>query len=869
MPRMLPCQHTLCETCLHSYIVNKSRERVLVSDFPCPVCRTSTPAPRAFTRIDTWASLFPLNHLLVSLLDSSFHEIFEKKDPSTTMTTERCADHSGKHVEFFCIQHDVKLCSKCLKNSHRPCDILDIEEHIEFTSRFKAIKTNAENICTYLSDAIHFLKSNIDQLCQQRENILVEIKEFRGKIQALLNTMESDIKGQLDGQHNGEITMLKAQCEEYEKIKAEIDLSTKTLTDLPLAGNISESLEMVTAVENEMKDRLAFIQRCHSNIKRVKLELTVDGQCLKFLNSFRQIGAINTNRQDPDLRDPSEIVSQEPTPNDRIIPTRDSNVATESLSDDSTRALSPGAVVNSQSTARSNVQCDIDHTTADAQEARPEHRTKEQKRPKTVPIQSAPPTPVVRPRPERPNAREVPTFLPGLTSTPVNHIDLSVASHSPAAEVACSVPDNCTLSSSAFSHVKLSQMASLANNARHDNKGHNDRTFQYITMPKVGEMSSTKNQENEGNEDDSLSAERDHGPFTPSSDHTNNEAFISSNSCSEAAQSFQPIATSHQEEKQNFKPAIQQDIGPIYENTQSIFLQRPISSSTPGSNAHRTMNQKERFQQCTYLKTFGVRTEGDAQECTVTGSVVLMDKRLVLVDCNNSKLKLFSPDLAYLCHLDLKKEPWNLTTVTTNEIAVTVPLEKTIHVIRVARAMSTLRCIRTCHECWGIAYLNGKFIITTKDDGNEVVFLDGNGRKLHTVSFATHENPNILRPVSVTLVNDEDMLYVCCEGQSGTKGSIVRMSNNGDINYVFTNKDLDRPYCVASQTSSEIFVASIRSSNVLVMSSECGAHAMTLLSRDNGLNRPQHLNVLELEDKCLLIVTERRSDSAKVYWLKK
>lgn len=857
VPRMLPCQHTLCETCLHSYIVNKSRERVLVSDFPCPVCRTSTQAPRAFTRIDTWASLFPLNHLLVSLLDSSFHELLEKKETGSSITTERCLDHSGKHVEFYCIEHEAKLCSKCFKNTHRQCEVLDIEEHIEFTSRFNAIKSNYDNMRSYLTSTIGHLKTNIEQLCQEKDTILAEVNEFRCKVEVLLTSMETWIKEQIKETHDGEVIVLKSQCEEYERIQSEMDKTEQSFSELPMSGNITQSLEKIAVIENEIKDHLAFIQRCHSNIKLVKLEFAVENQLLTLLNSVEQIGKITANRKDSSLNEPPELVVRECVSTDYTFASRHTSVTSEEVPES---PISPEVVFISRQMVQSHIEDTTDQATASQSHpgAKPEHKTKEPKRPKTVPIETATPTPVVRPRPERPAVHGVPYFLPTLCSTPITYPGHSNSQTTEGHASSAPAAQNTVSTSSAFNHVTICCGTAFSSNRPLTVGMTKQRTSQYVNMDSIGDVSARVRNTSGDNAAEPGPSYRVQRSLSASSISFENE------------RSAQPPMQVNRLQMQTSENASSQsDASPVYENT-------PLPSFDSVANKDRCSTfipmqcrtNKSNFKQCVRYRDIVVKVGNDTRECTITGSVEMPDKRLLLVDCNNSKIKLFRPDFVFICHLDLMKEPWNVTAVSDYEIAVTVPLEKKIHIVRVAQTMSTQRCLKTRHECWGIAYVDKKFIITTKDDGNEVVFLDDNGRELHILSFASRENPNILRPVSITPILHENVLYVCCEGQTGTKGSLVRMSNSGDILYVFTHKDLDRPYCVASYPGNGIFVAAIRSSNVLMLS-EGGASVTTVLSRDLGLNRPQHIHVTCSEGKSILILTERRSDSANVFHLKK
>ena len=872
VPRMLPCQHTLCETCLHSYIVNKSRERVLVSDFPCPVCRTSTPAPRAFTRIDTWSSLFPLNHLLVSLLDSSFHDLLEKKETVPAAATERCQEHLGKCVEFYCIEHSVKLCSKCFKNTHRQCNILDIEEHVEFTSRLSALKTNSENIRSYLNTTIDHLKKNIEQLHSQKITILTEVKDFREKVDIFLNAIENEIQSQVSEQHDSEVAVLTAQCEEYERIRAEIGTSEKTIGELPLPGNIVQTLEKIAKFENEIKDQLSFIQRCHANIELVKLNWDVENQLCMLLSTVKNMGSICAYRLESDLKEPPELVVTEACMADYMIPSRDTSLTSEDVPTSlvSSESMSVTRTTDQQSQPTSQAQAPaVQAPVLDEKAAcqtfpgtRQSHKTRDQKRPKTVPIETTTPTPVVRPRPERPNVSGIPNFLPTLSSTPVYQAKRPtqlLANQRYSASI-CPETDMDTLQrntavSSAFSNVNLCCVEPCTGSKPPILEKPTHKFNQYANLLNVGTLAIRKNSISADDSSDSetyrhLCARRslsvssinveDHNPTSPSL-------------ASASVRSAQHV-----------------DEFPVYENASSVSIE-PVSNNDRCSTFITLANSAggNQYKFCSHHKDFVVNVGDDARECTITGSVEMSDRRLILVDCNNSKIKMFSEELNFVCHLCLMKEPWNVTAMSGTDIAVTVPLEKKIYIINIReQTMHVQRNIKTRRECWGITYLDKKFIITTKDDGNEIAFLDEVGREINIVSFSSLENPTILRPVSITLLTNEHVLYVCCEGQTGTKGSLVRLSSSGEIVNVFTNKDLDRPYCVASNSGNEIFVAAIRSSNVLMLT-EGGAYVATVLSRELGLNRPQHIHVTDWEGKTVLILTERRSDKANVYFLKK
>ncbi|KAL3888253.1 hypothetical protein ACJMK2_000624 [Sinanodonta woodiana] len=70
VPRQLPCAHTFCQSCLQSYITSKALEHEKKTCIECPVCRRTAGHFKENTSTSEWASLFPVDTVIQSMLPS-------------------------------------------------------------------------------------------------------------------------------------------------------------------------------------------------------------------------------------------------------------------------------------------------------------------------------------------------------------------------------------------------------------------------------------------------------------------------------------------------------------------------------------------------------------------------------------------------------------------------------------------------------------------------------------------------------------------------------------------------------------------------------------------------------------------------------
>ncbi|XP_060081055.1 tripartite motif-containing protein 3-like [Ylistrum balloti] len=161
-PRLLPCGHTFCRQCLSDHI----QQTVCGRDsrqFMCPIDRSPVPRPNQSRQPREWASLFPEDSFLASLLHAVHlheevrgagdHYVFPSRRqlnrPAPTGSSGlTCVEHADRLLEFFCLGCNVLVCAHCAVRNHRSqrCDCIAVDEAIErLRPRVEALRQRFQN----------------------------------------------------------------------------------------------------------------------------------------------------------------------------------------------------------------------------------------------------------------------------------------------------------------------------------------------------------------------------------------------------------------------------------------------------------------------------------------------------------------------------------------------------------------------------------------------------------------------------------------------------------------------------------------------------------------------------------------------------
>ncbi|XP_060568781.1 uncharacterized protein LOC132727327 [Ruditapes philippinarum] len=129
-----------------------------------------------------------------------------------------------------------------------------------------------------------------------------------------------------------------------------------------------------------------------------------------------------------------------------------------------------------------------------------------------------------------------------------------------------------------------------------------------------------------------------------------------------------------------------------------------------------------------------VKTSKDKSRCYITGMTLLTPDLLIITDCNNNAVKMVDTSSQSVSdQLQLDNEPWDITTVTSTELAVTLPDKQTIQFISISsNKLIKKHTVKVGGDCYGVSCYQGKLVVSLLYPA-KLQILDMNGTILTTI----------------------------------------------------------------------------------------------------------------------------------------
>ncbi|KAK3603421.1 hypothetical protein CHS0354_009404 [Potamilus streckersoni] len=339
-PRMFPCMHTFCEDCIKSYISNQDGATEERTEIKCYVCNRTTRAQTKGLDAAEWAKTFPINNFvfinqninqneerrcdpcwskelhstaktfckdcgeLLCEECKKYHKMFKAfkshslveaddamKKPEKSLQylhQQNCAQHIDVKVEYFCKNHEVLCCAKCVTADHRKCDsVTELEQfalYIAKNCKEDELRSKLTELYANLSTVIVMSERNT-RIVKSRTNFILEkTKNIKDQINNMAAQFEDSIIHQCQQLNTKEDTVNAETRAKCESLKAAIQGSIKFLDAVFQMGNGLQASVTMQKILEQTKEYESMVSKEMLKVKEAKeVQLGVPENAEEFL----------------------------------------------------------------------------------------------------------------------------------------------------------------------------------------------------------------------------------------------------------------------------------------------------------------------------------------------------------------------------------------------------------------------------------------------------------------------------------------------------------------------------------------------------------------------------------------------------------
>ncbi|XP_029704842.1 tripartite motif-containing protein 3-like isoform X1 [Takifugu rubripes] len=289
-PKVLPCLHTFCESCLQNYIPPESLT------LSCPVCRQTSILPeKGVCALQN--NFFITNLMEVLQRDSECSRpeacsVLESVSAAAAGKPLCCPNHEGKVMEFYCESCETAMCLDCTEGEHREHETVPLRDVVE---QHKAVlKTQLDAIRSrlpQLTAAIELVSEISRQLNDRKSEAVAEISGTFDELERALHQRKTALVTDLENICTAKQKVLQAQLSALLQGKEHIQSSCSFTEQALSHGSATE----VLLVQKQMSERVTalarhdFPERPHQN---AHLDCLVETDGLR--RSIQNLGVLVT-----------------------------------------------------------------------------------------------------------------------------------------------------------------------------------------------------------------------------------------------------------------------------------------------------------------------------------------------------------------------------------------------------------------------------------------------------------------------------------------------------------------------------------------------------------------------------------------------
>lgn len=269
-----------------------------------------------------------------------------------------------------------------------------------------------------------------------------------------------------------------------------------------------------------------------------------------------------------------------------------------------------------------------------------------------------------------------------------------------------------------------------------------------------------------------------------------------------------------------------------------VFI-KPTTLTIEPSEPNQAQNPASRKNQ------ISLRHEHDIEvEEVLDGVCTLPNGMVALTSYSDKQLKLFNPDRTMKFSIRFRDEPYDVTPVNEDQVAISHPSAEIISIVDVPRE-KVIKTLSTWDKVTGIAY---------KDDHHILFCVPGFGIKRLNINTVTINDIITDRNVSYdshVVVARDRICYTCPE----TTNEVIVLDSKYKVMFKYQDQaTLEKPVGLTIDNNNNILVVGRSSHNLIAIFPE-DKSANQLLSVENDLNYPTAVNYNH-HTKELVVITD-------------
>ncbi|XP_021345653.1 E3 ubiquitin-protein ligase TRIM32-like [Mizuhopecten yessoensis] len=354
-PKSLPCLHSFCLECLGSYITKElSGKMASVSSFSCPVCRKVTEPVNQSEGKESWAEQFPTNNLAVEIIQQlqktdnpitckpcekkgnlnnqarfwckltntyfceackiSHHDLFhEECDPqdisevnvSVILQQKASVNGCGKHeekMEYYCEDHQILGCSKCIILDHRKCELVtsaeDYRDKLRKSSKIDDLLEELRKSADAMEILIKDVGEQLKTMTLDQDTALQSLTDIRKQIDERFNVLQKDLTDKLISAFKEEKENLEISRQQCERLMFSIQNTLTSSEDAALEDDTVGTICLFQRGQAEVESCKELIKELERSSRYTSIKNEYDTDLLSVGNiTSLTMGKIVVNQQ--------------------------------------------------------------------------------------------------------------------------------------------------------------------------------------------------------------------------------------------------------------------------------------------------------------------------------------------------------------------------------------------------------------------------------------------------------------------------------------------------------------------------------------------------------------------------------------------